>query len=116
MRLNYTLPGGIMEHSNVLSFAGDDAGGDDIVERINRDLAEQFAIFDDELAFANARIEELSAQLIAIAQDAQYWVDRAEFEEKLKLADAYGQDQYCRGECGEPSQTLVEWLAEQPTA
>ena len=29
---------------------------------------------------------------------------------------AYGQDQYCRGECGEPSQTLVEWLAEQPTA
>lgn len=75
-------------------------------------FAQLLAGKDAELVVAAHRIDELNAQLLAIAEDAQHWVDRAEFEDKLKLMEEYARAQYARRHHSRNFQPLAEWLAE----
>ena len=97
---------------------GDESGGDDVLARQLTEMSEQFvaiqhdlAVKDDQLALADYRIAELSAQIQALAEDALNWVPRAELDEKLALTEQYARAQYVNRHHSRNFQTLPEWLA-----
>jgi chromosome segregation ATPase len=82
------------------------------------EMSEQFVVIQRELAIerenvakANFRIGELSAQITAVAEDALNWVSREEFDEKMALVETYARAQYANRHHSRNFQTFSEWLA-----
>lgn len=97
---------------------GDEAGGDDILALRVVEMSEQFVAIQHELAIerenvakADYRIAELSAQIAVMAEDSLNWVPRAELDEKLALTEQYARAQYVNRHHSRNFQTLNEWLA-----
>jgi len=97
---------------------GDESGGDDALARRLVEMSEQFVVIQRELAIerenvakANFRIGELSAQITAVAEDALNWVSREEFDEKMALVETYARAQYANRHHSRNFQTFSEWLA-----
>lgn len=82
------------------------------------EMSEQFVAIQHELAIerenvakADFRIGELSAQLTAMAEDALNWVPRGEFDEKMSLVEVYARAQYVNRHHSRNFQTFPEWFA-----